>query len=151
TLSVATTASATAGSSTVTITGTSGALVHSATTSLIVSTASAGRTISIDFVGNGVAMAATESAGVVPATNWNSAIGALRATALPLVDQTGVATAASVTWSCNNTWATPVTDLAGSRRMMKGYLDTDETTVTRVTVIGLPVAPYDVYVYVDGD
>ena len=34
---------------------------------------------------------------------------------------------------------------------MKGYLDTSTTSVTTVTVSGLPSAAYDVYVYADGD
>ena len=34
---------------------------------------------------------------------------------------------------------------------MRGYLDTSDTSVTTVTVAGLPNAAYDVYVYADGD
>ena len=34
---------------------------------------------------------------------------------------------------------------------MRGYLDTTDTSVTTVTVAGLPNAAYDVYVYADGD
>ena len=34
---------------------------------------------------------------------------------------------------------------------MKGYLDTSNTSVTTVTVAGLPSGAYDVYVYADGD
>ena len=51
----------------------------------------------------------------------------------------------------NNTWQTPITDQAGNRRLMRGYLDTSDTSVTTVTVTGLPNAAYDVYVYADGD
>ena len=46
---------------------------------------------------------------------------------------------------------TPITDQPGNRRLMKGYLDTTSTSVTTVTVAGLPQQAYDVYVYVDGD
>ena len=40
---------------------------------------------------------------------------------------------------------------ARTARMMKGYLDTSNTSVTRVTVAGLVPRAYDVYVYADGD
>jgi Bacterial Ig domain/Glycosyl hydrolase catalytic core len=151
TMTVTTDGGTPTGTSTVTITGTSGAVTHSATASLSVSTAPATRVISIDFVGSGTAMAATESAGVVPRTNWNSAPGASRATALALVDEAGAATSATATWTSNSTWATPITGQAGDARMMKGYLDTSDTSTTTVTVAGLAVNTYDVYVYADGD
>ncbi len=108
--------------------------------------------IGIDFVGNSTTrMTSAESAGVVPKPNWNSAIGAVSATALALVDEAGTLTSAAVTWSANNGWVTPIADSAGNARMMKGYLDTSSTSTTTVTVTGLPQRPYDVYVYVDGD
>jgi len=114
---------------------------------------SPGRTISIDFVGGAPApMDATESAGVVAARNWNAAVGASRATPLPLVDSTGAPTSATVTWAApGGIWQLPTTDQPGNVRMMKGYLDTGNTTQVAVTVAGLPQATYDVYVYVDGD
>lgn len=59
-------------------------------------------------------------------------------------------TAATVTWAANNGWATPIADEPGAR-MMKGYLDTNSTSVTTVTIAGLASSTYDVYVYVDGD
>jgi hypothetical protein len=96
------------------------------------------------------AMGATELAGVVAQSHWNSAAGATRATALPLVDGSGTATSAGVTWSANNGWSTPIADAPGNARMMKGYLDTTSTSTTTVTVTGLPLRGYTVYVYVDG-
>jgi hypothetical protein len=98
-------------------------------------------------------MGATEVAGVVAEPNWNNASGASSASALGLVDDTGKATTATVTWSANATWETPITDQAGNARMMKGYLDTGNTTTTTVTVAGLPASSsgYQVYVYADGD
>jgi hypothetical protein len=96
-------------------------------------------------------MTATETAGVVPKSNWNSASGASRSTPLALVDETGTATNATVTWSANGGWKIPVTDRAGDTRMMLGYLDTSTTSISTVTVAGLPSRAYDVYVYVDGD
>jgi hypothetical protein len=46
---------------------------------------------------------------------------------------------------------TPITDQAGNPRMMKGYLDTSSTSITKLTVAGLASSTYDVYVYADGD
>jgi hypothetical protein len=110
------------------------------------------KAISVNFVGSGTtAMGSTESAGVVAKSHWNSASGASRSTPLVLVDETGAKTQATLAWTANGIWATPITDAAGSRRMMKGYLDTSSTSVTTVTVTGLASATYDVYVYADGD
>jgi hypothetical protein len=75
----------------------------------------------------------------------------VRSTPLTLTDDAGAATAATVTWSADNVWSTPVTDQAGNRRLMKGYLDKGFSNAITVTVAGLPAAAYDVYVYVDGD
>jgi PQQ-like domain len=108
--------------------------------------------IGINFVGGEPnALGASETAGVVPQTHWNNAIGSARTSPLALVDQAGAATGASATWNAGGTWMTPITDAAGNRRMMKGYLDTSSTSTTMISVTGLPPRTYDVYVYVDGD
>ena len=110
------------------------------------------RAISVSFVGtSAIAMAATEMAGVVAKANWNNAAGAARAAPLPLIDEAGTGTTATIVWNANNIWATPITDQPGNRRMMKGYLDTSTTSVTTITVPGLDNRDYDVYVYADGD
>ena len=116
-------------------------------------TAVTARTVSIDFIGGGTPMAATETAGVVARANWNSAAGNVRTTPLPLVDETGASTGATVTWSSDNNWALPIADAPGNVRMMRGYLDTGAENPTAVTVSGLPVSAtgYDIYVYTDGD
>ena len=56
-----------------------------------------------------------------------------------------------LTWTADSVWATPITDQAGNRRLMKGYLDTGSGHATTIAVAGLPSGPYDVYVYADGD
>lgn len=108
--------------------------------------------ISIDFVGGGIPMAPTETAGVFPAAEWNSAAGA--SGALPaLVESDGTASAAAVTWDGGGVWQLPVTDAPGDTRMMTGYLDPRTTSI--VAVSGLPgtltATGYDVYVYANGD
>jgi len=108
--------------------------------------------IGIKFVGKGTAMGSSEVAGVVPQSNWNNASGTSSSGALALLNQSGAASGATVTWSANGTWALPITDTPGNNRMIRGYLDTVGAT-TSVTVTGLPAnaAGYNVYVYADGD
>lgn len=116
--------------------------------------------VSVNFqggsVGNGTpsVMGSTENAGVFVSSNWNNAAGASGAVS-PLTQSDGNTTPLSVTWSGNNTWSTPVAESAGNYRMMKGYLDTSDTSTSTVSVSGVPSAytnnGYSVYVYFDGD
>jgi beta-glucanase (GH16 family) len=153
TLTVSTTGTTPTGGFTVTVTGTSGALSHGASAGLTVTAPSGGgpSVISINFVGTETSMGAAESAGVVPAANWNNAAGSSRSTPLALVNQTGAATGASVTWSAAATRSLGIADTAGNARMMRGLLSTNGASVTTVSVSGLTAAWYDVYVYADGD
>jgi hypothetical protein len=96
-------------------------------------------------------MTVSETAGVVAKSHWNNATGATRTTPLALVNDTGASTAAAVTWTSNGIWSTPISDTAGNTRMMKGYLDTSNTSATTVSVKGLSGGTYDLYVYTDGD
>jgi len=150
TLTVTTLGTTTLGTSTVTLTGTSGSTSHTASVTLIV--AAPPKVISIDFVGQGTAMGSAEVAGVVQKANWNNASGLTNTTGQSLVDETGAASGATVTWNTNGIWNLPITDTAGDYRMMRGYLDT-VGSITTVTVTGLTANPagYDVYVYADGD
>jgi hypothetical protein len=95
-------------------------------------------------------MAPTESAGVVPQAFWNNATGARSSSAQALVDQAGNPSGATVSWTAAGVWTLPIVDQAGNVRMMKGYLDTSNSSVTTVTVSGLSSGTYDVYVYGDG-
>jgi hypothetical protein len=122
--------------------------------------------LSIDFVGgmpNGsaapsgtIVMAASEAAGVKPATHWNSATGATGALS-SLVLANGAATAASASWTMTpidgaiDTWSNSFIDAPGDTRMMNGYLDPRSSTLpATINVTGLPDpmnSGYDVYVY----
>ena len=122
-----------------------------------------GSIISIKFVGNGSSMGLDEVAGVgvLARPNWNSAVsedtthsrkdGWLNT----LIDETGMDTGAKVSWNSNLGFGLPIPDDPGDFRMMRGYLDTSNTTSTNVTVYDLPASfttnGYDVYVYFDGD
>lgn len=133
----------------ITVTATSGASVRSAPLRI---TTGPVRAIGIRFAGTSpMPMGAGESAGVIPQANWNNAAGAESASEMGLVDASGAPTTATVAWSSNNVWMTPIADQPGNRRLMKGYLDTTSTSTTTVTLAGLPQQVYDVYVYVDGD
>ena len=120
-------------------------------TSVILPFASAAA-ISINFAGaNTTAMAASETAGVIPEPGWNNATGASSASPLRLVDGSGATTNASVSWTSDNVWNTAVPDAAGNNRMMRGYLDNANGNPSTVTVSGLPGGTYNIYIYADGD
>jgi hypothetical protein len=126
--------------------------------------------ISIDFVGgippsqgatHTVAMAVSETAGVKPATHWNSAatnVGTLAS--LVLAD--GTASSASAKWDVplpsgqpRVTFSLYWTDAPGNVRMMNGFLDPVAiASPATISVAGLPSpmsAGYDVYVYCYGN
>ena len=87
-----------------------------------------GQIIGVDFYGGGgggtpgvsTAMGPAETAGTVPAANWNSFTGATQATGQSLIDGTGASTGATVSWTSNNTWNTPIALGTGDVKLMKG-------------------------------
>lgn len=122
------------------------------------------QSIGIDwFGGNGTGdqtqMLPGEVAGVVPQSNWNSFLDATGTTAetFPLNLGTGAASGASVTFSGSpNDWDTGITEATSlNHKMMLGYIDTNDTSITTVAVNGLPASftgpGYNVYLYYDGD
>lgn len=153
TLTITATGSTPLGSSTITITGSTSSITHTATVTLSVASASSfGNPISVDFVGGDVPMGSTETAGVVAASNWNDATGASNSSGKVLLDSTGAATSATITWSSDDVWQESITDSPGNVRMMKGYLDNGYQDTTTVAVSGLPpnAGGYSVYVYAQG-
>ena len=111
-----------------------------------------GRAISVDFVGDAIPMDIDEIAGVVPALNWNAAT--CRYGNIDLTDSAGNRTGATLKYDAGGTYVTPIPDLPGNNRMMKGYLETYGTSTTKITVSSLPRSfterGYDVYLYCDG-
>jgi len=109
--------------------------------------------ISIALVGKYTqTMGPGEQAGAVPLACWNSAtIGS--GTLTGLVDESGAATGASVTW-WGKTDYTAIADTAGNKRLMRGYLTSFTDAGAWVEVSGLssvfPSGTYDVLVYFDG-
>jgi len=106
-------------------------------------------------------MAASESAGVKPATYWNSAPGSA-GTLSSLVSAAGTLSAASITWNSpfrsgtdSGTYSLYFADAPGDVRMMNGYLDPSSTSVSPATIdvtgLAAPMSSgYDVYVYCYG-
>ena len=121
--------------------------------------------ISIKFLGNGSSMGLGEVAGVdnLARSNWNNAVSEDTTHSRKdgwvqlntLIDDNGMDTGAKVSWTSNLAFGLPIADDPGDFRMMRGYLDTSNTTSTNVTVYDLPPSfttnGYDVYVYFDGD
>ena len=121
--------------------------------------AAPGTVISLNFVGgsatNGTPanLAATEVAGFIPSVSWNNA-PSKSGTLSALKDNAGNATASGTSWTCLNTTSTEISEAAGDKRMMKGYLSGNNTSLTQVEISNLPSSftanGYDVYVYADG-
>ena len=150
-MSITLPATASAGKFSVVITGTSGAIVHSATVAV---TAVDSAAIGINFVGSSpIKMARGRERGRGRAGELEQRFGVAATSTAPLalVDAAGRATRATVRWSAYRGWATPIVDGPGNHRLMKGYIDSSSTSTTTVVVAGLAQRTYDVYVYVDGD
>jgi hypothetical protein len=122
------------------------------------------QSIGIDWYGgNGTGdqtqMVAGDIAGVVPHGNWNSFLDdpAQATETFPLNLSSGTASGASVTFSGSpNDWDQNINQTtSANHKMMLGYIDTNDTSVTTVGVNGLPASftgpGYNVYIYYDGD
>ncbi|MCF7765151.1 MAG: hypothetical protein K9N62_15900 [Verrucomicrobia bacterium] len=107
------------------------------------------------------ALAASDMAGAPGyiQSNWNN-LTTLTGSAAGMIDGGGNATAVTVDWSSNNTWASTgrgETNGDGFKpgtadaKLMGGYLDTGAPTTTTVTISNIPVTgTYDVVVYANG-
>jgi hypothetical protein len=126
------------GSSTLTVTATSGTLTQTANTTLNVTTSAPSlKPISINFIGTDVAMASTEVAGVVAVANCKLASGAASSAPLALVDDTGAATTATISWTAGDIWQESITDAPGKARMMKDNLGNGIEDPSVINVSGI--------------
>lgn len=104
--------------------------------------------ISVNIMGDEGASVGANTAGVVSVGNWNEYAGGGGTTLSGLVDDQGVATAASYTMTAANAWhTTPGFPDAGNQAMMNGhnYMQPGETM--NISLAGVPYAKYDIYVY----
>jgi len=122
----------------------------------------AAQSIGIDFQGRAnsgspvAPMAATESAGVVPQTHWNSVDDQAQnntGTSSPLNDSTGAATAVTVSFNANDSWNND-TDLGANpganSHMMNGIIKANGSPHDEsFTIDGLADGVYDVYLYLN--
>lgn len=97
----------------------------------------------------------TGIAGYMQQANWNNVadVGVPAGGPVALIDDTGVASGASVTWSGSpNTWSITTGAPADQHgQLMNGYLDTNNTSTTTVVVENVSFPTYNVIVYMDGD
>lgn len=130
--------------------------------SLLLAAASGARAataISINFTDNGSAdstMSSSDVAGLPGAdtqvANWNNAnVNGTTGSASGLVDSTGSATGAGVSWTTDlGQWRLGHAVSTGDDRMWKGYMDVQASATVVVTGLSF-VGSYDVYIYFDGD
>ncbi|MGI9244112.1 MAG: hypothetical protein ACR2RV_25165, partial [Verrucomicrobiales bacterium] len=108
-----------------------------------------------------VILSAGDSAGVpaVAQTNWNSVSSGfqngnnsdLTPGSASLVDDSGTASGALVTWSGDTTWSTNNGTSNGDNKLMNGYLDETGGAASTITFTNIPYSEYDVYVYFGSD
>jgi hypothetical protein len=93
-------------------------------------------------------MAADVTAGVVPVANWNNSVAAATGTVAALTDDSGAATAASVSYlGGQSDWGNDHSVATGDGRLMLGMYGNGGKS-PEVTFTAIPYDAYDVYVYV---
>jgi hypothetical protein len=126
----------------------------------IVSILPPAKSVSINFGAEepgGAGSSVTGAAGVLGSSVWNNLTGN-NGTKSNLVDDAGLNSGVSVSWTSNNTWASQgrgeennTAPAGNDRNLMTGYLDTNATQAATVSVDGVPFdGPYNVYVYTKG-
>ena len=110
--------------------------------------------IGVNFVGGSfggapTSLDPTDSAGVVPQTNYNNVTGQTGA-ALALNNASGVATAVTLTFAGAGTWGTGVGTATPNAKLMNGYVDGSDAvgaTSNTYTFNNVPAGKYNVIVY----
>ena len=119
-----------------------------------IATGSIGVQFGANVANGGTGLTGAQSAGVpaVAMSNWNVTGATNQGTPLTLVNNNGVATTASVTWSgAADIWHTGATGGTADTTLMSGYLDSNGTTSPSVTFSGVPYSQYKAYIYVGSD
>ncbi len=102
--------------------------------------------------GTGLTIAQTAGVPAVAMSNWNVTGATNQGTPVPLVNNNGVATAATVTWANTaDIWHTGATGGTADTTLMSGYLDSNGGTSPSVTFSGVPFSQYKAYIYVGSD
>lgn len=119
---------------------------------LVITSASVQATsIGVNFVGGGnkvtggVTMASTDSAGVVPQTNWNNETTGSGSGITGLIDSTGATVAGlTLTYAGQGTYDVGQTaPVGGDQKLNDGFIYGNTT----VTVSGIPYPIYNLYIY----
>jgi len=120
--------------------------------------APAADSIGIQFPATGNALTLHAPAGVNSRIGWNAMPALAQSpTPVPLVDNAGNSSGATVTWKADGLAVIGLADNQGNFRLMNGYLDTPNGSAgpTTVNINGIPAyltkTGYSVYVYVDGN
>lgn len=86
-----------------------------------------GPVISVNFTGGNTPMGSTETAGVVPRSNWNNASGSSGGF-IPMDETGALVPGVQFQWSSSALSQTGITDSPGDNRMMKGFLSNNHTS-----------------------
>lgn len=106
--------------------------------------------IGINFGSDQSALASSDITGVIAQANWNNAPGAV-SSLTNLLDETGTATTANVTWSSSNTWKASA-NATPTEKLLYGYLDGGSTGApVNVSITDISFALYDAYIYINRD
>lgn len=95
------------------------------------------------------ALVTTDLAGAVAQGNWNNAEGA--SGMLALVDSSGAASGASISWATDEQWSIggPGADANGT--LLNGWVSENGGDPSALDITGIPYAVYDLYVYMNHD
>ena len=129
---------------------------------MVAATGAQAATISVNFVGGNQnapvdgtgagAASVTQSAGAVFVPNWNNIIPVQNVTVNNLIDDTGAATSASISYSFNNTWSANNAAPGGGSDadMMSGYIDNTHNQGP-ISISDIPYAEYELRIYHNTD
>ena len=94
----------------------------------------------------------TDTAGVVPQTNWNNLDGAAGGP-VTLNDASGTASSATISWNADEQWSLGDTAVDPNGTLLTGWIATQALTdpPSSVTLTDIPFASYELYIYLAHD